>query len=38
MAPQLAGIAARDLGTILDSVASERTKIIGAIDLLITGI
>jgi toxin CcdB len=38
MTPQLAGISARDLGAIVDSVASERTKIIGAIDLLITGI
>jgi toxin CcdB len=38
MTPQLAGISARDLGAIVDSVSSERTKIISAIDLLITGI
>jgi toxin CcdB len=38
MTPQLAGIAERDLGPIVDSIASERAKIIGAIDLLITGI
>ena len=38
MTPQLAGIAERDLGPIVDSVASDRAKIIGAIDLLITGI
>ena len=38
MTPQLAGISARDLGAIVDSVSSDRTKIISAIDLLITGI
>jgi toxin CcdB len=38
MTPQLAGIAARDLGAIVDSIPGERTKIIGALDLLITGI
>jgi toxin CcdB len=38
MTPQLAGIAARDLGPIVESVASERATIISAIDLLITGI
>jgi toxin CcdB len=38
MTPQLAGISVRDLGTIVDTVSSERAKIIGAIDLLITGI
>ncbi len=36
--PQLAGISVRDLGTLVDSVPSERGKIIGALDLLITGI
>jgi antitoxin CcdA len=36
--PQLAGIAVRELGTLVDSVPSERGKIIGALDLLITGI
>jgi toxin CcdB len=36
--PQLAGISVRDLGTIVDTVSSERARIIGAIDLLITGI
>jgi toxin CcdB len=38
MTPQLAGISVRDLGTIVDTVSSEDAKIIGAIDLLITGI
>jgi toxin CcdB len=38
MTPQLAGIAQHDLGAVVDSVASERAKIIGALDLLITGI
>jgi hypothetical protein len=28
----------RELGTLVDSVPSERGKIIGALDLLITGI
>jgi toxin CcdB len=37
MTPQLAGVAARDLGPIVDTVAGERAKIIGAVDLLITG-
>jgi toxin CcdB len=36
--PQLAGISVRELGTLVDSVPSERGKIIGALDLLITGI
>ena len=36
--PQLAGISMRDLGTVVDTVSSERGKIIAAIDLLITGI
>jgi toxin CcdB len=36
--PQLAGISVRELGTLVDAVPSERGKIIGAIDLLITGI
>ncbi len=35
---QLAGISVRELGTMVDTVSSERAKIIGAIDLLITGI
>ena len=38
MTPQLAGISARDLGAIVDSISSERSKVIAAIDLLITGI
>ena len=38
MTPQLASIAERDLGPVVDSVASERAKIVGAIDLLVTGI
>jgi toxin CcdB len=36
--PQLAGISMRELGTIVDTIAGERAKIIGALDLLITGI
>ena len=36
--PQLAGISVRELGRIVDTVPGERGKIIGAIDLLITGI
>jgi toxin CcdB len=36
--PQLAGISVRELGTLVDSAPSERAKIIGALDLLITGI
>ena len=36
--PQVAGISVRDLGTVVDTVSSERGKIIAAIDLLITGI
>jgi len=36
--PQLAGISVRELGAIVDTVQSERAKIIGALDLLITGI
>jgi toxin CcdB len=36
--PQLAGISRHELGTIVDTVSSERTKIIAALDLLITGI
>jgi toxin CcdB len=36
--PQLAGISVRELGAIVDIVSSERAKIIGALDLLITGI
>jgi toxin CcdB len=35
--PQLAGISMRELGTIVDTVSSERVTIIGALDLLITG-
>ncbi len=35
---QLAGISMRELGTIVDTVSGERAKIIGALDLLITGI
>jgi toxin CcdB len=36
--PQLAGISVRELGTIVDTLSSERAKIIGALDVLITGI
>ena len=36
--PQLAGISLRELGAIVDTVPSERAKIIGALDLLITGV
>jgi toxin CcdB len=36
--PQLAGISVRELGAIVDTASSERTTIIGALDLLITGI
>jgi toxin CcdB len=36
--PQLAGIAVRELGAIVDTLSSERAKIISALDLLITGI
>ncbi len=36
--PQLAGISVRELGSLVDSVQSERGKIIGALDFLITGI
>jgi toxin CcdB len=38
LTPQLAGISVRELGTIVDTVSSERVKIIAALDLLITGI
>jgi len=36
--PQLAGISMRELGALVDTLSSERAKIIGALDLLITGI
>jgi len=36
--PQLAGIAVRELGALVDTVPNERGKIVGALDLLITGI
>jgi toxin CcdB len=36
--PQLASISVRELGAIVDTVSSERARIIGALDLLITGI
>jgi toxin CcdB len=36
--PQLAGISVRALGAIVDTIAEERTKIMGALDLLISGI
>jgi toxin CcdB len=35
--PQLAGVSVRELGTVVEAVPRERAKIIGAIDLLITG-
>ncbi len=38
MTPQLAGISVRELGVVVDTIPSEREKIIGALDLLITGI
>ena len=36
--PQLAGISMRELGPIVDTLSSERAKIISALDLLITGV
>jgi len=36
--PQLASIPVRELGAMVDNVPGERGNIIGAIDLLITGI
>jgi len=36
--PQLAGISVSQIGALVDTVASERDKIIAAIDLLITGV
>ena len=38
LTPQLAGISVRELGTLVDTVPGERGKIVGAIDLLMTGI
>jgi len=38
LTPQLAGIAARELGPAAGNVASERDAIIASLDLLITGI
>jgi toxin CcdB len=36
--PQLAGVAAAELGPVVANVASERTAIVAAFDLLVTGI
>ena len=36
--PQLAGIAAKELGPAVSDLASERASIIAALDLLLTGI
>jgi toxin CcdB len=36
--PQLAGISMRELGVIVETLSSERAKIISALDLLIAGI
>jgi len=36
--PQLAGISVSQIGALVDTVASERDKIIAAIDLLMTGV
>jgi toxin CcdB len=36
--PQLASISSRELGPVVGNVSSERAKIVGALDLLITGI
>jgi toxin CcdB len=36
--PQLASISVRELGVIVDTVSNERATIIGALDVLITGI
>jgi toxin CcdB len=36
--PQLAGISVSQIGALVDTVASERDKIIAAIDLMITGL
>lgn len=38
IAPQLAGIARSELGSVVDSVADQRSVIVGALDLLITGV
>jgi toxin CcdB len=37
MTPQLAGVAARDLGKPVSSLAAHRAEIIAALDLLISG-
>jgi len=34
----LAGISVRELGTMVDTLSGDRGKIIGAIDMLVTGI
>src|SRR5262245_50141830 len=36
--PQLAGIARSDLGAIVGSLSEQRAAIIGALDLLVTGV
>jgi toxin CcdB len=38
MTPQLAGIACAELGPAVGSVADQRTAIVAALDLLITGV
>jgi toxin CcdB len=38
LTPQLAGNSMRELGAVVDTLSGERTRIVGAPDLLITGI
>jgi toxin CcdB len=38
LTPQLAGVSTRELGQSIENVAAERSTIIAALDLLITGI
>jgi toxin CcdB len=38
MTPQLAGIARSELGTAVGNIADQRSAIIAALDLLITGV
>jgi hypothetical protein len=37
MVPELAGVAHRDLGAVIGDLASLRTEVVGALDLLFTG-
>jgi toxin CcdB len=38
LTPQLAGVSTRELGQSIENVAAERSTVIAALDLLITGI